>query len=574
MIGAFLLACAAEVVEPEVRADLGGVEVQGVAIERVEVFDPEGVPLAAQSAPAPLEQMRLGVDWDEGGEHLVRVRDAEGVHELSLDLPHDRPALTVEVQAPIGQAAIEVVDGQVITVPVLGEAVDVAVLARAWEDLDLETRIDDEEPTLHTLRSGERAVLAHRLTDQPVEVRLGEVRVRLEPSPVSAEDMAVSLERVVFPAEAGGSGDPARRPDRIDLPAAWWRSALGATGLGFRTRDEFSAWAWQAVHVRNDGDAPINVVLQATILDEEGESAPAFRPRMRRGDDGSGRVRALLRVPPNSTAVGTLPLYVDEEHLGIDTVRERSWTAEIAVVPLGATEPLIVERRPIFASRGSTAASLGLVATLLAAFLGTGMLALRGRRWLREFQTSELMTIALFGALTFLVGAAGRLLGTGVAAVLGPFNTFLTALVDDAFRYTLLATLLVLLPRPGVASLAIIVGWLLRGLMLGDFQVTDALFVGGRVFWLEAFLWIAGITRRTGWLDESPLRRWARLSFGLGLASAATSITGVVLMVTLYRLFLADWFVTALVVGPGFLYVLLACAIAVPFAASLRGVRR
>ncbi|HJN74184.1 MAG TPA: hypothetical protein QGF58_09655 [Myxococcota bacterium] len=573
---ALLLACAAERIEPEVRVDLGGVEVVGRDIERVEVVDPQGVPLAAQRAPAALEQMRVSVPWQEGGTHEVIVRDEAGTHSIEVELPHERPVYTIEVQAPLGQAQVEVGDGEVISVPLIGgRPAEVGVFARAWEEVVIETRFGGEDPETHDLRPGERAVLVRALTEE-VEVVVGEVGFVLEPTHSSVEDAAALLhvEEVVFPAEPSGHADPARVRDRVALPSHWWRSVLRSTGLGFRPRDEFAVYAWQAVHLRNDGEDAINVVLEARVVDEEGDYAPAFRPRMRAGDDGSGRVRALMRVPPGSSAVGTLPLYVDEDLLGMDEVRSKSWTAEIAVIPLGASEAVTVHRRPIHASRGSSTASLGLLAALVAAVLGTGLLVTRGRRWLQDFQTSELMTIALFGALSFLVGAAGRLLSTGVATLLGPFSPFLTGLVDDAFRYTLIATLLVLLPRVGVASLAVIVSWMLSGLMLGTFQVTDLLFVGGRVFWLEGFLWLAGITRQSGWLDEVPWRRWLRLSFGLGLASAFTSATGVVLMVTLYRLFLADWFVIALVSGPGFLYVVLACLIAVPFADSLRRIQR
>lgn len=579
LLWALLLACGGEIVEPEVRVDLGGVEVVGEGIERVEVLDPSGAPIVTQAAPAPLRELGVRVPWDEGGTHTVRVWDGQGLHERPVEIPAERPRFTVEVQAPLGQQQVAVEDGAVISVPVIGErSAQVGVFARAWEDVELDTRFGDEDLERHELRSGERAVLIRALEahGESAVVVVGDMTFTLEPSRTSVEDAAASLqiEEIVFPAEVNGSADPARVRDRVALPSHWWRSVLRATGLGFRPRDEFAVYAWQAVHLRNDATDPINVVLEARIVDEQGQYAPAFRPRMRAGDDGSGRVRALLRVPAGESAVATLPLYVDEGLLGIDEVQSRSWTAEISVIPLGASEPIDVHRRPIHASRGSSTASLGLIAALVAALLGTGGLITRGRRWLEEFQTSELMTIALFGAMSFLVGAAGRLLSTGVATLMGPFSPFLTGLVDDAFRYTLIATLLVLLPRTGVATLAVLVSWLLSGLMLGTFQVTDVLFVGGRIFWLEAFLWLAGVTRSTAWLDEAPWKRWLRLSIGLGLASAATSATGIVLMVTLYRLFFADWFIVGLIAGPGFLYVVLACLIAVPFADSLRRIQR
>ena len=184
------------------------------------------------------------------------------------------------------------------------------------------------------------------------------------------------------------------------------------------------------------------------------------------------------------------------------------------------------------------------------------------------------MTIALFAAMGFLVSVAGRLVGVGVGAALGPFAIMLTGLIDDVLRYALLATLLTLLPRPGTAALVALTQWLLSGIALGSFGPTDLLFVSGRVFWLEAGLWAAGITRSQTWRDERPLVRWLRLTAALGGASAATNATGLILHVTLYRLFLADWYVAMVILGPGFLYVALAVAVAVPFADSLRRIQR
>ena len=90
------------------------------------------------------------------------------------------------------------------------------------------------------------------------------------------------------------------------------------------------------------------------------------------------------------------------------------------------------------------------------------MLVLRLPGWLRQARTSELMTIALFGALSFIISAAGQLVGMGFAAVLGPFGILVTGLVDDVFRYALWAVLLTLMPRPGTATLVLLTHWLPR----------------------------------------------------------------------------------------------------------------
>jgi len=48
--------------------------------------------------------------------------------------------------------------------------------------------------------------------------------------------------------------------------------------------------------------------------------------------------------------------------------------------------------------------------------------------------------------------------------------------------------------------------------------------------------------------------------------------TGLVVSVAFYRLYYADWYVALMLALPGFAYVVVGCALAVPFARSLRRV--
>ncbi len=310
------------------------------------------------------------------------------------------------------------------------------------------------------------------------------------------------------------------------------------------------------------------------MTDADGQPAPAFAPHLREGSATDGAVSALLQVPARGRARAALPLFADDALLDADAAAEGRWMRWITVTPLGASAPLYREQVPLTVSRGSTAAALGLLGTLLAAVLGGGLLLVRGRRWLVEIPTSGLMTIALFGSMTFMVSAAGRLLSTVVSGLLGPFSVLLTSLVDDLFRYALMATLLSLLPRVGTASLALVTSWLLGGLVFGSFGPGDLLSLGSQIGFAETCLWLAGITRGRGWLSESARRRWLRLSLGFGSANLLGTASSLVLQMVLYRLYFADWFVALLLAGPGAAYVGLACAFAVPFADSMRQVQR
>jgi hypothetical protein len=178
----------------------------------------------------------------------------------------------------------------------------------------------------------------------------------------------------------------------------------------------------------------------------------------------------------------------------------------------------------------------------------------------------------VFGTLAFVVSAASALVSTGLGAVLGPFQTFLTAIFDDALRYALLATLVTLIPRPGVLALSVIVAWLMRGFALGGFNPTDALNVFGHIFWLESCMWAVGVTRSGAWRDGHRVARFLRLGAGFATASLLSALGGLLVHMVLFRLFYAGWYVAALLALPGFLYVWTACLLATGFADSLRRV--
>ena len=573
-----VLGCS-EVAPPSVVQTEDGISVQSEAeILRVEVIDPSGIPLIRQRPAVPMSELGLQVPLREAGDYTVEVQTTDAAHSLPLEVAAMLP-MSVNIEAPVGQGRQSVVDGDTVPLTLIdGQAAQVAVTLTARQAGEAIVVIADTVER-RRLRSGERLVAVASVEQATtVEATLDGQRVSVSvvPEVLSAEAARESLELVDvrFPATPGGLPDVTRPAGRISLPSAWWSGLLQTFGLGFRPQASDGPWSWQGVALQNHSERAINVVVRSRILDEAGQPAAAFIPRMRDGDDGSGAVSVLLRVPAGEQAVAGMPVYVDAPLLDSNVAAEQQWQRVIDIIPLGSTAPLITDTAPLYVSRGSTAASVGLVAAALAAIFGTGLLLRRGRSWLSQAQTSELMTISLFAAMAFLVSVAGRLIGVGVSAALGPFSVMLTGLIDDVLRYALLATLLTLLPRTGTAALFALTQWLLSGIALGSFGPSDVLFVTGRIFWLEGGLWLAGITRSRRWLDAHPVERWMRLAAALGGASAAANATGLVLHITLYRLFLADWYVAMVIIGPGFLYVAIAAAVAVPFADSLRRIQR
>jgi len=536
------------------------------------VRDREGLVLARRDGHSASTDLSVLHFAAPGTQLMVDVGDGR-LHQAQV--PQDSGPLVVELDLPAGQGAKPVGEaGQHAFSVVSGAQMKAHIVLRLAAPGEAVVEFGGTEYTVRTTVPGERKILTLPVSiDGPSELLIrgaGLVRqTTLQPTVVDSESARASLhlDSVVFPADESGDPEPARPVGRVTLPAAWWQALLQKTGVGYRAQDPYGPWSFQAAHLFNHSTQPLNVVVSARVLDASGQPAAAFQPRLRDRQGDTGEVSGLLRVPARANAMARLPFYVDPGQL---PEGPSEWTQEIRVTPLGSSEVLWVQRRVLQVQRGSTWISLGFLVGLLGGLLGMVLVPMKTSDWLRELRTADLVTVAVFATLSFLISGASALLAAAASALLGPFAVFATNFADDVLRYALLATLITLLPRPGVATLTVLLTWLMRGVALGSFSPTDAITIGTQVFWLEGGLWLVGITRSSTWLEGSALARWLRLGSAFSVASVMTSLTGLAMAMVLYRLYYAPWYVAAVVAGPGFLYVWLACGMGTRFAHSLR----
>jgi hypothetical protein len=569
---------AEEPVDVVVETQLQSVLVGGDMLSRVDVVDATGRVIETRRSSLPSDRIKVSVGWHDGA-RSVRVYGASGVTEIPLTPPVGDGDFELRVDAPMGQGPVLSTDGDVRQFSLMAGAsaqvgMTVTVLTAGRYTLEF-----GDEVTVHpAVRAGERLMAMSTISaDTRAVVRgpgpddLTQVYLRVVPVTAATLSAQLSLVSAPFPVDQAGNSEISRPADRVTLPADWWKFLLKRTSLGTRNWGRYEPWGNQGVRLRNAGDQAINVAIRSVVTSVEGEPDPVFRPRFRDIDSSTGETSVLLRVPAQSTATAILPLYVDDALLP-EVMPAEGWLRHIEVTPLGMDTPTIVDDKPLFVSKASSWSSLALVLALLGAILGAAVLARNWRGWLNERPTTSLMTIAMLGAMMFTVGAGGQLLGMGVAAMLGPFSSLFTGLVDDAFRTALMMTLLMLVPRPGSATLAALVEAMLGALALGNIGPSQLLMLGNRILWTEGFLWCAGVTRSDAWTREAPWLIWLRVSLGLGLANLMNGALGLVLASVLYRFYYADWYVVMILAGPSFGYVLIGCAIGLPFARSLRAV--
>lgn len=571
----FLGGCTSAPRSLEIDVDAARVVVRSSApLPELVVRDGAGLVLARRDGHGGSTELSVLHFAAPGAPLLVDVGDGQ-VH--AAQVPVDPGPMVVELDLPAGQGAQPFSEGGEHSFSVVsGSQIRAHVVLRLAEPGEAVVELGGVEHRLRTTVPGERKILTLPVsTEGPSELRVrgaGLMRqITLLPTVVDAAAArdSLHLDSVVFPADETGAPETARPVGRVTLPAAWWQALLHKTGVGYRAQDPYGPWSFQAAHLSNRSEQPLNVVVTARVLDASGEPASAFQPRLRDRQGDTGEVSGLLRVPALSSAVARLPFYVDSGQL---PEGPSEWIQEIRVTPLGSSEVLWVQRGVLQVQRGSTWISLGFVVGLLGGLIGMVIVPMKTRGWLRNLRTADLVTVAVFATLSFLISGASALLAAAASALLGPFAVFATNFADDVLRYALLATLVTLLPRPGVATLTVLLTWLMRGVALGSFSPTDAITIGAQVFWLEGGLWVVGITRGSAWLDESVPARWLRLGSAFSVASVMTSLTGLAMAMVLYRLYYAPWYVAAVVAGPGFLYVWLACGMGTRFAHSLRRV--
>ena len=567
----FLLACLG-CVSPsphwETQASPTGIEIlHPYGQEAVEVRASDGS-LVSRHFPGPdLEQVWIPVHWPDH-ERVTLVTKAHGV-QASREVQRPSTEDTVRVSVPLGQDSQALLDGKPIPYTSFsGARTKAGISLVAMDARPVAIAVGNSSVRHPHPTQGQRInFVTYAIGGDSIAVQIGDSHIDAEfqakTMGVEGAKGTIEILSVTYPMDSSGHVDIARPSGEIALPAKWWSNVMGTMAWGVRPKDRTVPWAYVGAELKNGSSLPVNLVGRMRVL-REGSPDPAFVPTMRNVDDGTGWVSSLIRIPAGSTANITLPLYVDETMLSEDNRHRVRRDLQVQLSPTGSEATVATRTVPVYVQRGSTPAAFGLLFGLLASAAGSVLVLMRLRHWL-AMDTPTLVTIALFATLSFVVNAAAQVVGMGISSVLGPFAFLLTGLIDDSIRACLLATLLLLRPRPGVCGLAVIIGWFLRAVVLGSASPTDLLYLSGHIFFLEGFLWLLGLTRGRS-ID------FFRLSAAFVFTFSVSILTALSFNVVLYRLYYAEWYILLTVVMSGLVYPMIATSLALPFARSLQRV--
>ena len=316
------------------------------------------------------------------------------------------------------------------------------------------------------------------------------------------------------------------------------------------------------VRLKNDSESDLNVILRLDFLDPvTGKKVDGFEPlllpqheRILPKKEG---VYQLLKLKARSQTKTVLPIFAEKS-----ITLPGSYLSSIKAELFGTD--LILDERSISVEVVSSRLVPTLVtfaAILISLFTFIGIYLKKDL--ILKMKTRDLITIALFGAIIFVtVSLPGNILWQFAHVFLGPFSFLITGFFYEVINYILLTALIVLIPRPGVATLTIILNSLMNDLVFGGLSAPSLLDMGVSAIFLEAAFYLAGITK--GDCDLGNKQILIAMST-CGLADMVIGFVSLNIFMLFYRLYYATWFIAMYLIIGGFIYT----AIAVPFGFKL-----
>jgi len=317
--------------------------------------------------------------------------------------------------------------------------------------------------------------------------------------------------------------------------------------------DRKSYWmpyTYQSLALANKSDQQLHLVVKARVAGlNDKETTPAFTPPdIYSGGLADNAVTAASTIPPGGRQRVVLPIFITSPP------RPGHYRRHVVIYPMGGDQPLKTLELSLYVT-GLDFTALGFtLGSLVVSLIALGVLGWRFKSLLNGFKVRQVVIIALFGALIFAgVNLPVRVFGPLFHGLMGPFSVLVVGFFSELLYYSLLVTLIRMIPRPGVVSLLTLVRYLLAILITGGFHITDFLYVGTSIAVNESALYLAGVTHKDGrfswsWPAVSVLALF--LALGDGLLNAA----GFYVHMVLFRLYFADWFIALNVMVNGFAY--------------------
>lgn len=387
-------------------------------------------------------------------------------------------------------------------------------------------------------------------------------------SSVSGIGHLLSLEKLLLPVNESGQKDGRYRADSLimrESKSEFLRSIFRGTGAVDTLAEESHPLTYLGALVKNTGEEPLTLLIKTELINTRtGKKVPEFHlPEVEGNKQPKGSIQLTANLKGREKKMIAVPLYLNES----SSLKAGEYLLKTKIFLMGSDMVLAEEDKTVhLITKDNKPAAITFAAFSLS-LLAFIIFLKKQKRILNSFKTKELILIALFGTASFLsVNIPGTILSDLAHVFLGPFSFLLTGLFNGVILYTLLISLVLLIPRPGVIFLINLVRFLLNGIALGHFTPLTLLYYLTTALILELFLYAGGITRGAK-LNSLTVCSMAVVS---GLADAFAAYINFQGIIFLYRLYYADWYINLYLLIGSFLYTVIGVVLGVVLGKKLQ----
>jgi hypothetical protein len=567
-------------------------------LRSVEVRDESGEPLAeAQSLGREVVEMRF--NWMANTSYRVVTDKGQ---KITVVAPESKPSFALRIHAPLGQNVYEYILGakkntdDVQTISVLAdlnEQIDILVELEKLSDKGLDELklsiqpelLPPKGPSMDAVLKDEAVSLNFEFDKKMVQSRIRvddvlpqspavislsgsdvNIHVRLFLSKRDMKPTDLSLTAWEMPCDAEGLFTAVRAPNQIALPNPVWQKIGAVFNVQTDSVSYYEPFVFERLDFENKRDQPLNLLLKSTVLDEKtGVAIPYFTAPDYMNTGAVKPVTAYCQVPAESKKSCVLPIFVKQD------TKAGTYTKQIEIFSMGSNKALRTISTKASVLRSHALFSIWLAAVILITASWLLMLVLFYKKMVSAFGVRILVLLSLLGSMKFCLSFGGRLVSEMLYVFLGPFNCLVGGLLTEVLTYLIAASVLYLVPRVGAMTLAGIVSYLINGILFGSFGLTDILFTGSSIAFVELSLLAFRVTT----FHSAPHRipKIVPLMLALGLADAASTLTSLTLHSVFFRLFFADWYIGLQVIVTGFFYTVLGVYLGRSLGLSLRKVQ-
>ncbi len=383
--------------------------------------------------------------------------------------------------------------------------------------------------------------------------------------PISAggvrKSQPIAIQNVILPLDREGKKDDRQTGNTLvlrDRSLDYYKNIINGKGTSNLEVEAIHPITHMSVEIANPRGEQKLVLLTTCLLDSKTHEPVSglFTPGTTGEDKDAGALEghehslvAFVALTGEKVQRILLPVYADEKDVvGGNYLLQVTMEDEFST-PVTKEIPLIMIKKDWKA--------IGVVSIALMV-LGIAVV-ITGRRFHRllgTMKTKWLVTIALFGAVTFaVVNVPSTLLNDFFHILLGPFGFLITGLFSSLCLYMLIISLLILIPRPGVVTIMALVRMMLGMLAFGHISPVSLLSYGMHALMLEGLLYwtrmFQKIESSKGNISSSTI-----LLLILICASADSVATYVSMqsMSFLYRYYYAEWYIGMLIIVNSCIY--------------------